>query len=170
MQDLGRFSYAPRQLALASRSRSRDDRILTYKDISGIRETERRIDVTNEILLTLQTLYSELRSAESGARGYLITGADAYSSLTMRRMSSCRVWCNLYASWFPTIRASSGGSIDSSSSSQKDIEYLSVDRRQTRRNLDRRSAALGLGRWEKDHGRHPRRGCGDGIGRTQTAE
>lgn len=79
MQDMGRFrlrattvgfGFALAVLATIA--------ILTYNDISGIRESERRIDDTNEILLKLQSLYSELRSAESGARGYLITGDDAY--------------------------------------------------------------------------------------------
>jgi len=79
MQDLGRFrlrattvgfGFALAVLATIA--------ILTYNDISGIRESEHRIDDTNEILLKLKSLYSELRSAESGARGYLITGDDAY--------------------------------------------------------------------------------------------
>src|SRR5258706_1105390 len=79
MQDLGRFKLRATTVgfgfALAVLATIA---ILTYKDISGIRESERRIDVTNEILLTLQTLNSELRSAESGVRRYLIMGADAY--------------------------------------------------------------------------------------------
>jgi len=79
MQDLGRFrlhattvGFGIALVVLATIA------ILTYKDISGIRESERWIDHTNEILMKLETLHSELRGAESDARGYLVTGAAAY--------------------------------------------------------------------------------------------
>jgi PAS domain S-box-containing protein len=79
MQDLGRFrlhattvgfGFALAVLAAIA--------ILTYKDISGIRESERWIDHTNQILIKLGALYSELRGAESGTRGYLMSGDVAY--------------------------------------------------------------------------------------------
>jgi signal transduction histidine kinase len=52
--------------------------LLTYRNIQAIAEKEARVVHTHEVLDELRLLFSLTRDAESGQRGYIITGEDSY--------------------------------------------------------------------------------------------
>jgi methyl-accepting chemotaxis protein len=51
---------------------------VSYRSITGLIENDGWVEHSNQVRLQLATLLSELKDAESGQRGYLLTGIDIY--------------------------------------------------------------------------------------------
>jgi CheY-like chemotaxis protein/CHASE3 domain sensor protein len=49
-----------------------------YRNIDILREDTRRVQHTHEVITTLHTLLSNIQDAETGQRGYLLTGEEQY--------------------------------------------------------------------------------------------
>jgi CHASE3 domain sensor protein len=54
------------------------DASLAYTNLRTLVENERRVDQSQVVLTTLEGVLSSLTNAETGQRGYLITGDAAY--------------------------------------------------------------------------------------------
>ncbi len=52
--------------------------VLSYRSATGLIATTREIDKTHEVVSKLDQVLSQLRDAETGQRGYIITAADSY--------------------------------------------------------------------------------------------
>jgi len=52
--------------------------VLTYFNFQGIREANQKIVQTHQAIVSLQSLFSKLQDAETGQRGYLLTGDISY--------------------------------------------------------------------------------------------
>jgi methyl-accepting chemotaxis protein len=52
--------------------------VSSYQNIQEIRENEARVNHTNEVLLKIQHINADLMQAETGKRGYIITGDMSY--------------------------------------------------------------------------------------------
>ena len=52
--------------------------IVAYRDTRTLIDTNRQVVHTQEVLVTLERVLSELKDAETGQRGYLITGEEPY--------------------------------------------------------------------------------------------
>lgn len=52
--------------------------VLTYFNFQGIREANQKIVQTHQAIVSLQSLFSKLQDAETGQRGYLLTGEVSY--------------------------------------------------------------------------------------------
>src|SRR3954466_12020588 len=54
------------------------DGVVTLLNLRTIERSNRRIDHTREVVIELERALSTLKDAETGQRGYLLTGDDAY--------------------------------------------------------------------------------------------
>jgi methyl-accepting chemotaxis protein len=50
----------------------------SYKNISGLLIESKRVTISNEVKTDISSVLSELQDAETGQRGYIITGDDSY--------------------------------------------------------------------------------------------
>ncbi|HUU30035.1 MAG TPA: methyl-accepting chemotaxis protein [archaeon] len=53
--------------------------LVSYININQLLETNRRESHTNQVILMLEKMLSNLRASEAGERGYIMTGLDIYS-------------------------------------------------------------------------------------------
>src|SRR4051794_10004263 len=54
------------------------DGVVTYFNLGTVAESNRWIDHTREVIIELERALSTLKDAETGQRGYLLTGDDDY--------------------------------------------------------------------------------------------
>lgn len=52
--------------------------IISYRNILQLADDQRRVSHTHQVLTELEVTLSMLKDAESGQRGYLLTGNDRY--------------------------------------------------------------------------------------------
>ena len=51
---------------------------ISYRNITGLIEYDGWVEHSNQVRIELANLLSELKDAETGQRGYLLTGNDTY--------------------------------------------------------------------------------------------
>src|SRR5437868_9876749 len=52
--------------------------LIAYRNTALLMQNDERVNHSHQVLQSLETLLSQIKDAETGQRGYLITGADRY--------------------------------------------------------------------------------------------
>src|SRR5690606_28026659 len=52
--------------------------VVSYRSIDGLLRADARVEQSRETLYTLEQLLSEIKDAETGQRGYIITGDETF--------------------------------------------------------------------------------------------